>query len=645
MDVLQSIVKLWTTQIRRAEKSRGEKFDKVGDEAWSYLNADYKTLYLKGKARDGGDFEGPMHKVRVNKSAEFVKLYLPFIHHKVPHRLVAPSRPQLPPEVMGMAPGTPMPLNGLDLQDKMRAWLMQFVLNYTPDQYDLRYEARKALPEALVRGRCLLWHRMFDSPTGPMAGSFFESVKDLLIDPDCRQLREAGWVALRRQRSIWKVAEEFGIPRDELKAKYKTSLQRSNEEAAGVTNIDSADELDSGDVIEYWEVYSRMGIGSKFTTADPDVKKVAERLDEQGPYVYLCICPGVPYPLNLPPHVAGSPDPAGEYKQRLQWPIPLYENPSDPWPFSQLDFLPSSEHPWASSPLEGALSLQRFVDNVYSYICGRTRAVCRDIVVASSALDADIQKALEGGIDQELVIANGAVGEDIRKLIHVIQFPPANADLWTVLQIAENAFERASGMSPLLSGMEGRTQVRSSAEAQIRQDNASSQPEDFAECCERWMSNIAAKEAAMTRLMVGSTTIAPLFGEQVQQNQWDPSNPVASGPISQAWTQLVNTVDPAIAAGELSYTVEAGSGRRKNKGKQAADSQMVMQSLGTPAMQALMAGMPQPWNAMVRMMGDAFDIRVDDFMMPMPPQQAPPQQQAGPQQQQAAQPQQTGPPQ
>ena len=89
-------------------------------------------------------------------------------------------------------------------------------------------------------------------------------------------------------------------------------------------------------------------------------------------------------------------------------------------------------------------------------------------------------------------------------------------------------------------------------------------------------------------------------------------------------TFTVNTPDPAVAVAEFSYTVEAGSGRRRNKGKQAADANMVMQQFAQPALQLYQAmGLAGPYNAMIRMMGEAYDIaRVDDFMLEAIPEGA-----------------------
>ena len=638
MDIAHAIVSLWTRQIRRARESKKDKFGKTAAEAWKYLNADYKNLYLVNDdptVNDGQDFEGPAHKVRVNKSREFINLYLPFLHHKVPNRLVEPSRPQIPPELLNQVAGMPMPMTPLQRQDKTLAWLLEWILNYLPGLYDLRYEARKVIPEALVKGRGMIWHEMFNGPSGPLPGSFAGSVDDLVIDPDSRSLRNAGWIARKRRRSIWKVAEDYGYPREELRANYKSSFLTATEDnnpnvdEAYLAAIESGDDNGGGDVMEYWEVYSRIGLGQKFTSAGEEIKEVADAMEAVGPMVFLAIVPGMATPLNLPPHAAGSPTPEAEYQARLQWPIPFYENAAHPWPFSQLDFYPNIDgDPWATSPLEGALPLQRFIDNVYSYLAGRVRTTCRDLIVVSSALDVDIKAALLTGLDQEVITADGKVAEDIAKLIHVIQFPPVNADLWNVLSLAERAFENATGMGPLLAGGQTDTQMRSSAEAQIRQDNASSRPEDMAECVEQWMSEVAAKEAAALRMMVPGKVVSPLFGEQYQE---DPlSGQVNMGMLTQWWTQFVNTPDPARAAAEFSYTVEAGSGRRRNKAKQAADANMLMQHLAQPTLQLFQAmGEPRPFNALVRAVADAFDIpNVDGFLLPMMQQQSAPPNQA-----------------
>lgn len=635
MGVLSSITTLWSRQIKHAQESKHRLFGKTAARAWDFLGKDYKQLYVACEE----EYRSPRQsffQVRINKSREFVNVLLPFIHHRIPNRLVEPSRPKVPPELLGLPPGTPVPPTPLQQTDQIRAWLMQWFLNWIPGQYDLRYECRQAIPEALVKGRCVVWHEFFRGPYGSIPGSFADSVDNLFIDPDAKQLQNASYIVRKRRRSVWHVAEELGIPSDELRGKASTNLRKSTD-AAQITSESYGDKEDKGDIVEYFEVWSRMGFGHKFSTgSDSELKsdRLLADLDALGDYIYLVICPGVDYPLNLPPAVFATPNAEMEVRSRVQWPVATYFDRANPWPMSCLDFYPDPESPWASSPLEAALPLQVFMDHAYGWLMGRCRTSCRDIVVVSSSIDSDLEKAIVSELDMAIATIDGDVSEDLRKLVTVLQHPPMNQDIWQILSAVENMFERLTGMDPLLSGAGGRTQIRSSAEAQIRQSNVSNRPEDMAECVEDWMSQIARKEAVMTRLHVPSSVVAPLFGEQVQEGM--DGIPIGFGPLSQQWGQLVTTDDPARACAELAYTVEAGTGRKKNKQAQLQNAELTMQTLAQPLLGlAMQKGQVQPFNALIQMLAEANDMNLDAMLLPtppmQPPMQGPPQQQGPPQ--------------
>jgi len=649
MEPLGYVCELWRKQIAHAKEIKRKQFGDTAERCWQYLTKDYKTLYLTpGPYRAFPEGEtGPAHQIKLAKSREFVNLMLPYVHHKVPLRKVSPSRPEVPPELMalvspppmplqmpgsgpGVLPGMPYPPSPLQIlrqQDQLRAWLMEWWLNYLAgDQTNnLRLEARMALPEALVKGRGLVWHEMIPSSMGLIPFSGYESVDRLLIDPDCEQYRDAAWVVRERNRSRWRLAEEFGLDPERLESAASTHLDDALQQTAGMGRSEDPEDIRArkGDVVHYYEVYSRMGLGSKFHAADPVTKEAGDLFSSLGDNVYLVIADGVDFPLNMPPEAVAGISVPEEIQQRLSWPIPFWADHQNPWPFSPIDFYPNQDDPWATSPLQGALPLLAFLDHAYSYLMGRVKATCRDIHVVSGAIDRKLEEALHAAIDQTVVKVPGDVQTEVAKMLHTIQFPSVNRDLWDVLSAVERAFERATGMDPLLYGSGGGApQMRSAQEASIRQGNMGMRPDDMAECVEQWQSAIGAKEALATRLFVGPQQVAPLFGETMQQG---PMGPML-GPMSQAWATLISTNDPIEAAAELTYTVAAGTGRRKNKQKDQSDAQLLIQTLFQPLMgYAQATGNTNPLNALIHFMGQAYDMDVSAMMLPaMPPPQAMP---------------------
>jgi len=460
-------------------------------------------------------------------------------------------------------------------------------------------------------------------------------VDNLLVDPDCEHaMREAGWIARKRRRSIWQVADEFEIPADELRGHYKSYLQQSADEANGQDNKDAQRESDldsaeggrgGGDVIEYYEVYTRgVGLGHVYSTASEELREVAAAADQLGQNLYLAICPGMPYPMNLASALRGTEDLTGALTAALQWPIPFFENRQNPWPMTPLDFYPGTDCTWPSSPLEPAIPLQIFLDLGYGWLMGRVGIASRQMLVTSEALDKEFKEAQASGDDLQIISVKGNASQAIKDMFEVVQLPPINTDLYTILSMVESAFRMAMGTDALLYGGEGDRQIRSSAEVQIRQGNLMNRPEDMAECAERWQSEIARAEGFMARVAVAPQSVAPLFGEEA--TGMGPLGQPQLGPLTQMWSMLVNA-EPPRAAMELAYTIEAGSGRRKNKQKQQADAQMLVQTLFQPLLGLAQAtGQINPINALIDFIGDANEMDVSNMKIPqiMPqPAQAP----------------------
>jgi hypothetical protein len=615
-EVLRSIVSLWERQIDLAKKSKKRQFDDTAQRAWDFMGKSYRQLYLEREVGDENEkFPTPYYKMRRNLAAEYVAVMLPFIHAKVPTRLCEPRRPLPPPELVELI-GATVPQD-IIIQEQILSWLMSWYLNWIPKEYDLSREERTALPEALVKGRCLVWHHMEASPFGMMPVSNYDTVDGLLIDPDCEQMRDAAYIIRIRNRSAWKLAREFNIPVSQIRGLRKSNHSQALESSYEITDVPT-EERSKLDVVEYYEVYSRMGIGVRLRDTEDVLKEHTDALESLGPYIRLVIIPGLDHPANLPPDILSDPTAASELKARLEWPIPFHQG-IDPWPYTTLDFLPNARNPWAQSPLEGCLPLLVFVDHLYSFLMSRIRTTCRDIYVTSTQVQEALQNALQSGYDHEIVPWDGEPGRELAGLIQVIKGQELNPDMWRIVPMIENAFERSSGMTPLLYGSDAGRQMRSAKEADIREGHATSRPNDFADMVEDWNSRIAAKEAIATRLFVPPPS--NLFGETPQDEFY------SGAPLSQAWAQLVSVNgDPVQAAAQLRYTVEAGSGRRKNKQARVSDAMQITQSMLQPLLQIAMTpgGNPDPYNALVDMLAEMYEmpmsrLHLSPMALPQPP--------------------------
>ncbi len=609
MGWLNSTVDIWRKQIGLAKKTKEVHFAKTARRAWGYLGKSYKGLYIEGEE----EFRVPVtpkFRTRRNLSREYIALMLPMLHHQVPVRQVTPRRPPVPEVLLKLLEGTGERQKALADQEQMLAFLLQWWLNYLPGLYGLSREARTAIPEALVKGRAVVFHELVESPHGLVPASFYASVDDLFCDADSKQWRDCGFIMRRRHSSLRAVAKRFGRDLTLLRSQYRSAY-----DGADIDTLDTVAEVRSDvenvageearDGCVYYEIWSRVGIGDTLVGAAPELRSFAARLRGDGEpveHVWLVYMPGVPYPLNVPPEVLEDRE---EVRRRLRWPIECYRDTENPWPCSVLDFYPNADNPWSSSPLEGSLPLLAFLDHVYSYMLGRIARSSCDIIVTSSELEASINDAYEKGVDLEIITANGKVGEDMAKLVTVIKFPEMQKDLWRVIPMVEQAFEKASGMLPAASGAQPDTQDRSAAATQARESHLNSRPQDFANAVEAWHSQIAAKEALMSRLYVGPGQVAPLFGERMVSDPQGQEYP--DGNLTLKWMELVNTQDRAVAASEMLYTVEAGSGQRKNKRKQADDAMQIMQTLMPVAQSLIDRGDPGPYNMMIDFLSETFE--------------------------------------
>ncbi len=618
---LRMIVDLWRSQIKRCEERKEKEFGRIAKHCWGYLGKSYVDLTLEDEGRttnlphDLGE-----HYPRLNKSREFVSVFMPYIHEQIPHRTVTPRVPPLPPQLQQFAPNA-----GPKLDDQLLAWMLEHWLNYIPTEYGLYKETKVAIPEALVKGRAVVWHEMIDSPYGEIPASNFDTVDGLLIDADAMQTRDAGFIMRRRVRSVWQVEDEFGIPAKELRsaATYRSNASRSYDKYSL-----NPKELD---IVVYYEVWSRMGIGHRLEGASDKLDDMKLALNSLGPQIFLVILPGMDYPLNVPPEKLTA-DTEGEeaLRRRLEWPIAFYEDASNPWPCSFLDFHPNSGDPWATSPLEGGLPLLIYLDAIYTYIMARAKATCRDLIFTAKELAENVQAAIEGGNDQTVVPVD-LDAKTLEQLVYILNFPPANQDIWTTLQVTERKFEQATGMDPLIYGGGGSmdNQMRSAAEAHIREGHLNSRPDDYTDAVIEWMSQIARKEAQATRLLVpASAGPSALFGEEILEMETPEQLAVAQNktPLSFSWNTLVNTDDPAIAAADMDYTCEAGSGTRKNKQKQQADLALLMQTLIPPYMERAMRGDAGPHNTLMEIMAETTELPLTRLALPngvLPPEPVP----------------------
>lgn len=622
----QAVKGHWLAKIERSLQVKRD-FSMEGEECMSFFNGPYDFLYQSKSYFGGtgmkyagdGTFPTPSFQMVVNKVAEAVQLFGPTLYHKNPNRKVNPRQePMLPPDVLG-DPNNPqtqamyqammMQVNQGRSVDRSRAVLLEYYLNYTPTALDLKTQSRMVVDEAIIKGMGTWWHEVYRPAGGQMkmVGSFYDSVDNLAIDADGESLDSAKWIARRCVHPVWQVEDEYGLPRGTLKGNAESNSQQVE---LGDTGDWRRIKGESNDLIEYWKVYSKMGMGSMLS----GVEKKASEIEQYGTFCYLVVCKGCEYPLNLPEAVWGNPQ---EVQKRVAWETPFWAD--DGWPMTPLSFHWVPRKAWPMTHFKPAMGELKFLNWAYSFIASKMATGIKDIIALQKSASQEIERAINSGADYEIVKIEKALGP-INDVVQFLQRPAFQKDFWTVVMQVNENFEKRVGLTELMYGLQA-TQDRSAATSQIKSDQMKIRPDDMANKVEDAMTDCGRKEAIAARWHLEPQDLIPVMGQVA----------------AHFWQQLVTSADPSQLIHQLEYRVEAGSIRKPNRDKQAADAQGVIQTFFPTFFSfAQTTGNVGPVNALIQQYCDAQQMDASGLLLPMPPPPQPAPASAGPPQKGAA---------
>jgi hypothetical protein len=615
------VVTAWMTKIGLALDLKKKRFQPDADEGMRFLSGPYDWMY--GKNRDpnerryfvnneGGDIPAPKFQMTVNKTAELTQIFGPVLYHKNPNRTVTPREVPMPTpqlvQVFGSDPGSMLMLQQAMMTaasaraiDTARGDLMSAYLNFTPQALDLKTEARWAIDEGIIKGCGLLWTEVWQTPVGQrMVGSFYDSVDNLVIDPDATTFSDAKWIARRRVQPVWEAERRFQLQPGTLKATTE-SLNRQAE-----VDSDASGQAEymrrtgkTQDLITYWDVYSKCGAGGRLAGFAQEYR---QELEWYGDYVYLAVCSNEENPLNVPDQLWDLPAEQArpEIAKRLAWHTPFWADGA--WPCAPLAFHNIPGDPWPLSHLAPGMGELKAINWLSSVMVGKIRITMRDFIAVLEEVPDDLRQSIINGADFELLKVKASGGKPIGDLIQFLQHPPFNVDIFTVLDRLSAQFDKRVGLNELMYG-ESSHQYRSAAEAEVKQRGMSVRPDDMANKVEDWMGAAARNEAIAVRWHLGGADVAPMLG-QFGAAMWD---------------RLVVPTDPRTILFGYDYRVEANSVRKPNREKQAANAKDLMQTLFPFFSQLATQGIPDPYNALIKFWGQAIDQNVDGFILNLPP--------------------------
>ena len=639
---LRPIVTGWLEKIKLAERHK-KPFSDDAEEAMQFFAGDptfmWDNKYARGERGYNKGIDPPAFRMQVNRVWEAVRLFTAVIHHRNPNRTVsAKEYPVVQPSMLGIFPQPPTPQMGADgqpvmgpdgqpvmmpdpgmqqyqqgmqslqmMQERRKtvAQLLEAYLNYTPNELDLKGHSRKVVEEAFIKGAGVWWHELYQPPgsSTKMAGSFYDSVDNLVWDPDADEFSDIRWCARKRIQPLDEVAAKFGLSREDLKGHMESYASQADknrndyisEKKRGKTN----------DLICYWEIYSKTGFGDRMKDAN---KELRGKFDVLGPNCYIVVAEGVEFPLNLPPRmlqeeVDETGVPQGFF-MAAQWPIPFWAEPNG-WPFTLLAWHGKPGYSWPLSLIRPGIGELRFINWAMSFLATRIATSAQTLIGVAKAADPDMKAKIldssEGGF--KIVEISEAIGRSVNDVISVFNLPGVTSDMYQIIAEVTALFDRRVGLTELIYGMT-RNQFRSAAEATVKAEQISVRPDDYANTLEDSLSEVARKEALLARWMIYPQDVAPILG------------PMAA----QAWQMHVQGEAPDAIVREYSYRVEAGSARKPNLATKIENMTQFMQIMMPVAQGLLQAGQPNLFNGLLTQWGKTMNYDVSTFLVPPPPQ-------------------------
>lgn len=574
---LADLCDLWLRKIESAKQFKERVFGATAKECMAFYNGPHDFMYNTRNARNAlgmyiaKDREvKTTFKVTTNKVAEIVQRFGPSLYFNNPNRKVGPNKPNVSPAALQLL-GNPYAVQAAFQEigerrevQEASAELMEWMLNYTPNELDLMRHSRLSISECLIKGLGVMWTEVFQ-PTGSrtkLIGSFHDSCDRLILDPDADTEENCKWVVRECIHPKWEVEQEYGLPPGSIKGNLQSVQAKSN---VGYDDTYSAARYDgkSNDLVAYYKIYSKMGMGDRLKGGDEDLSSVLEQFGEN---VFLVVARNTPFPLNLPPDLMDLPlDQPGaidQVKAALRWPIPLWGD--DTWCHTSLGFHSIPGCPYPMAHLKPGLGELRFINWCLSFLADKVYLTSRDYIAIAEHAFEDLEPVIKSGDNLAILKIKKSLNQKITDLVQFLQHPPMNKDILDIVQLAMTMFDKRVGLTELMYGA-SEAQYRSSEEAKLKGKMSTIVVNDMAACAARWQTTISRKEGLANQFLVSPADVAPVFGEQWGPPQM-PGMPPQVGPISQLWAQLLyrppNYDDPEsiyATCREYEYRIEADS--------------------------------------------------------------------------------------
>lgn len=621
------VTQVWRDKVNASRTSESRvKFMKTAAMCDHFYRGSMQTLWSESFRNEYlGGMDAPKFHVTVAKAFEAVAVMGPAIMWDYPGRVCKPTvRSKLPTEYFDSEEEYAAYLERHNREGKLhvaRCGLMESYLNYAQREQPgggLTKHSHLAITDAIVKGRGVMFTDTYSFPGSPriLTRSEFVRVEDVYIDPDCTScnLSDCQWVAIKRRNKYWELERMFQLPKDSLKNKAKSrSRQYLHANSEPGQQADRANGLGGGDSIEWYEVFSREGVGTRSMANPPRIAQAFDRVVKD--FAYLAIADDVPYPLNFPPMVANT-STDEDVRRIFDWPTPFYMDGR--WPVSFLDFytVPGSLYPIA--PISMGLGELIFLNVLLSVLMERVYNSAGSILVASKGLEDDVKARLRDGNFGKAFFAeiSDQNQRTIEQLVKWIESPPVPRDVFSIMSYIEESFGRRTGLTDVMYGGHAGGKVsRSASDSEMIHQRAGARVDWMTRQAEAWQTDIANNERIAAGWHINGAHLVELLGSDG----------------ADAWDKLISQEDPEVYVREMRCTLEANSISKPNKFKDNATIQATLQYV-LPLMQQYwqMSGDPTPLNSYLDSVAKAMEHDGDEWKLPVtePPQPDPDEEEA-----------------
>lgn len=434
------------------------------------------------------------------------------------------------------------------------AKIIERLLNYSPEANDLRTECRIVVDETIIKGHGVWLTELEPTPDGTqyLVVSNHIPIDDYLIDPDVKREKYGTWVAVRYVEPVWAVEDRHGYDRGTIKGnlcseKYSGETTSGKESAwcpTGGARADKAGETATNDLLVYYKVFSKMGMGGRLKSLKD--KEVRSLFDSFGDHCCLLITDTLKHPINLHPKDVDDKD-ADELKTDLAWPTSFHK--IGEWPTTSLMFH-WQDCSYGMSHIKPGIGELKFLDYAMSHLANKVRTSSQDLVGVIKAAGEELTKQFNTTTvnGYTIVEIEALWGKTVAEVISFLPKPPFNGDIWQVIAAVAERLDKRLGLTELAYGL-STTQSRSALDAKQKQDNFSVRPDDMAAAVEEAAKKLAKKEAYCMAEHYELEDVVVQIGEAA----------------AEAYMELIASKPPENIIRQFNFTIEAGSIRKPSK--------------------------------------------------------------------------------